>query len=142
LSSTESFTVTVNNVAPTASVSGPTFGVRGQPRAFSPGASDAGSVDTATGFTYLINWGDGTAPQTIDPTANNGSGLSVDHVFAQTGTYTVGVVATDKDGAASAQVTQSITITATGLQSDSFGGVSGQALVVGGTTGNDNFTFQ
>src|SRR5262249_47405886 len=49
------------------------------------------------GFTYRINWGDGSAAQIIAASANNGSGVRLSHVFARAGTFTVRVNATDKD---------------------------------------------
>ena len=136
----QTFTVTVNNAAPSASLSGPTIGVRGQPRSFTLGATDPGSVDDASGFAYSIDWGDG-ATQQIPASANNGAGVTLDHVFAQNGTYTVHLLATDKDGAPSAEVTGTITIGSVGLQSDSYGGTAGTALVVGGDVGRDKITL-
>jgi hypothetical protein len=51
------------------------------------------------GFTYRMNWGDGTAQNpdvdTISPTANNGAGVSISHTYASSGAYQVGVTATD-----------------------------------------------
>jgi hypothetical protein len=49
------------NVAPTASVSGPSSGVRGQARTFTLTAADVSSADQRRGFTYIINWA--TAPR-------------------------------------------------------------------------------
>src|SRR5262249_25551677 len=72
-----------------------------QTRTFSLSASDPSAVDQAAGFDYLITWGDGSPQQTVSRTPGNGSGVAVDHVFAQVGTYTVQVTATDKDGGAS-----------------------------------------
>src|SRR5262249_18248663 len=57
-------TVTVNNVAPAAGVSGPAGGVRGQARTFTFTASDPSAVDQAASFTYAIDWGDGSS-QTV-----------------------------------------------------------------------------
>src|SRR5262249_26760545 len=56
-----SLNVTVNNVAPTASLSGPVTGARGQLRTFSLGAADPSAVDQAGSFTFNINWGDGNS---------------------------------------------------------------------------------
>jgi hypothetical protein len=54
------------------------------------------------GFTYTINWGDGTPQvpdlQTLPQTAGNGSGLVASHTFAASGSYLVSVTATDQYG--------------------------------------------
>src|SRR5262249_31151372 len=62
-----SATLTVDNVAPTAGVSGPSDGVRGQARTFTLTASDPSGVDQATGFTFGINWGDGSTQTVSGP---------------------------------------------------------------------------
>src|SRR5206468_1662921 len=64
-SSSASLVVTVNNVAPTAGLSGPPTGVRGQTRTFTFTASDVSTVDQAAGFSYAINWGDGSSTQLV-----------------------------------------------------------------------------
>src|SRR5262249_39841736 len=97
-------TLTVNNTAPTAGVTGPTIGTRGQAILFNLTSTDFSPVDQAAGVTFTINWGDGTAAQTITPSANNGAGSPASHVYAATGTYIVSVTATDKDGGVSAKV--------------------------------------
>ena len=56
--------------------------------------------------------------QTINPTAGNGTGKAVDHVYTGSGTYTVQVTATDQGGLVSPTVSQTITITAMALQDD------------------------
>jgi VCBS repeat-containing protein len=125
--------VTVRNVAPTAAPpSGPATGVRGQPRTFTFTASDVSAVDQAAGFTYAIDWGDGSPTQLVQ----GPSVTQVDHVFAVTGTFTVRVTATDKDGGASAPASASapITIRAAELQ--------GNVLVVGGTPGGDTVVIK
>ncbi len=99
------FTVTVNNVAPDASVSGPSTGLRGSAIDFSLGATDVSTADQNAGFTYDIDWnGDGTVDQTI----SGPDGLVVSHTFATAGTSTVIVTATDKDGGTSTQITHAI----------------------------------
>lgn len=116
--------VTVRNVAPVAAVSGPAVGVRGQARVFALSASDLSPVDQAAGFTYAINWGDGTTQTVTGPTGTN-----VEHVYERSGTFTVTVTATDKDGGVSAVATRTVTVSAVGVQEGT--------LVVGGTNGND-----
>jgi Ca2+-binding RTX toxin-like protein len=125
---TATATIPVFNVAPAASLSGPADGVRGQARTFTLGASDPSPVDQAAGFTYQIAWGDGST-QAAGP-----SGVTLDHVYTDSGAYTVQVTATDKDGGTSAVVSQAVTIHAVALQ--------GTTLVVGGTTGDDVIRFE
>jgi hypothetical protein len=119
-----SVTIAVFNVPPAASLSGPADGVRGQARTFTLGASDPSPVDQAAGFTYQIAWGDGSVQTVAGP-----SGTPVDHVYTDSGSYTVQLTATDKDGGTSAVVSQAVTIQAAEMQ--------GTTLVVGGTTGDD-----
>src|SRR5262249_23792637 len=103
-------TILVNNVAPTASVSGPTDGSRNTAANFTFTATDPSTADSAAGFTYTINWGDGSATQTVSPTANNGSGVTVSHTYANVGVYTVSTTASDKDRGPSAAATAKITV--------------------------------
>jgi Ca2+-binding RTX toxin-like protein len=120
--------VTVENQAPVAGISGDPVGVPGQPLSFTLTATDA-VTDSEAGFTYTINWGDGSPVQVIDPEAFNGDGFDVDHVFGGTGTFVVSVTATDKDGGVSEPATLTVTISTTAL-------IDG-VLYVGGTSGDD-----
>jgi autotransporter-associated beta strand protein len=133
-------TIQVTNVAPTGGISAPTDhfqGVAGQARTFNLTAGDPSQADQAAGFTYVINWGDGTLAnpdvQTIPATAANGSGLSVNHTFTAAGNYNVSVTATDQDGAVGPAFTRTLSILIAEQQD---GG-----LAVGGTSGNDAFAF-
>jgi hypothetical protein len=125
---------------PTATLTGPGdgyHGVDGQTRTFTVGATDSSASAQQAGFTYTINWGDGTAQspdvQTIPATAGNGSGLSVGHVFPSAGTFTVSLTATDVNGNSSVPVTLPVTILAVEQQ--------GSTLAVGGGSGDDAYTF-
>ena len=132
LSNTMSFEITVENLAPASSFSGPMSGVRGEPFAFTLGASDPSPVDQAAGFTYSINWGDGSPVQTvIGP-----DGKGVGHVFTRTGRYTVQMTATDKDGGTSEVVSHVVLITPVAIVADSQD-PSQTTLFVGGTLGDD-----
>ena len=124
-SSTQTFTVTVNNVAPTAGVAGPADGVRGQTRTVTLLATDPSSTDRAAGFAFAVDWGDGTAETVTGP-----SGLTLDHVYADAGAYTVRVTAADKDGGASDPAELPVSIGIVQLQGDT--------LAVGGSTGKDS----
>lgn len=130
-------TFTITNVAPTASVStGLTTAVRSQTVSFTLGASDPSTADTAAGFTYQINWGDGTPVQTVTGL----SGTVVTHAFAAEGTPTITVTAMDKDLGVSAPVSTSVTIKAVALEEDPLN--PGQmVLAVGGTAKNDTIVL-
>jgi Ca2+-binding RTX toxin-like protein len=120
-------TAIVTYPPPTAFLFGPANGVVCQPRPFTLAAIDLNPANQTQPFTFTINWGDGTQ------TVTSASPASVAHLYAATGTYTVSMTATDKDGLVSAPVTSSITIGKWQLQ--------GSDLAVSGTTGNDSFVF-
>src|SRR5262249_47584484 len=125
-------TLTVNNTVPTTSISGPTDGfngIRGSTRTFVLTATDPSAADQAANFVFNINWGDGSSVQQV--TALSGSNVS--HVFANAGTYSISVTATDKDGGVSAAFTRSQTIAVAELENG--------ILMVGGTSGNDTFSY-
>lgn len=119
-------TITINNVAPTAGISGPGLVVTGQPVTYTLTATDVSPVDQAANFTFNIDWdGNGSTDQTIV----GPSGTQVTHTFADAGAVTVRVTATDKDGGVSAAATLPVTVASTGI-------VDG-VLLVGGTTASD-----
>ncbi len=140
--------VEVDNVAPTiASVASPDqvpnqplifAGVRGQPLTFTLRANDPSPVDQAAGFTYTINWGDGTLAQpdiqVISATAGNGAGAAVTHDYVQGAAtpYHFTVTATDKDGGVSTIVTASVQINAYAVLN------GGTTLAVGAATTGSN----
>jgi hypothetical protein len=125
--------LTLNNQAPSAAISGSATGVRGQPRFFTLNALDPSPADQAADFTFDIDW-DGNG--SVDHTVSGPDGLGVEHIFPSTGVFTIGVTATDKDGGVSDEVTHGITISIVELQPDPEDG-SKTALVGGGTTGHD-----
>jgi hypothetical protein len=127
--------VTATNVAPTAALSGPVAGVRGQPRAFTFTANDPSVVDTQAGFQFRVNWGDGSS-QTLNGTSPQG----LEHVYVNSGSYTVQVTATDKDGGTGGVAAQVITISAIALVQTRTDPTQ-WALAVGGSTGNDTISF-
>ncbi len=124
-------TVKVNSVAPTAVVTGPASAVRGQPVKLTLAATDPSTVDMADGFTFYINWGDGTGEQVVPAGTTTAS-----HTYAATGAYQVSITPVDKGNAQGQTRTHAINIVAAQLQDDPV--TEGrQALVVGGTPGND-----
>ncbi len=104
LTATDTATVTVNNVAPTANA-GPDQTINeGDTASFSGSFTDPGSVDTHT-----IEWsfGDGSAPV-------SGS-LTPSHTYADNGVYTVTLTVTDKDGGVGSD-TLTVTVQAGAVQ--------------------------
>lgn len=90
-SAVESTAVAVNNVAPTATISGPTTGLEGTEVVLTAMATDPSSIDTAAGFAFA--WSitkDGAAYET-------GMGSEIRFLPADNGTYVVTLTATDKD---------------------------------------------
>ena len=85
---TSTLVVTVNDVAPTVSLTAPTSGTTGTALSFTAVASDISPADQAAGFTYSWSFGDG----------GTATGATPSHAFATAGTYTVTVTATDKYG--------------------------------------------
>jgi ELWxxDGT repeat protein len=123
-------TVTVNNVAPTAGITGPLDGfqgVRGQTRVFTLSATDPSAADTAAGFTFAVTWGDGSPTQTVVGL----SGITASHAYAAEGNYTVSVTATDKDKGTGSAATALVPILIAEVQAGT--------LVVAGTGGADTF---
>jgi cyclophilin family peptidyl-prolyl cis-trans isomerase len=128
---------TANSVAdiqpatpPVAVVGGDAVGVPFQPRTISLGATDV-PADMAEGFQYIIDWRDGTAPQTLATGA-----VSASHVFRKTGKFSVRVIAIDHNGTPGDVVLHAVAITPAVLEMDP-GNSRLQALFVGGTSGND-----
>jgi uncharacterized delta-60 repeat protein len=125
---------------PSASVFGVSVGVPGQPLSFSLGAMDD-VADMASGFAYTVDWGDGSSPLEIAASANNGSGVVLNHIYKATGSYTVTITATNDDGIVSAPATLPVHIQTATLEPDPADGTK-TALYVGGTLGNDRIDFR
>jgi Ca2+-binding RTX toxin-like protein len=85
--------VSVNNVAPTATLSGPASGTRGQAMSFTVNFTDPGTD------AHTVRWefGDGT----MFESGATGGNATVSHAFATAGSFTVVVTVTDEDGASS-----------------------------------------
>jgi Ca2+-binding RTX toxin-like protein len=131
--------VTVNDVAPVAAISAPTPAspAAQAPVSFTVSATDVAS-DVAIGFKYVINWGDATST-TISPSANNSTVANVSHTFAGPGSYTVSVVATDKDNVSSVAATRTVVVglPASGATGTDPWAPSLKALFIVGTSNND-----
>lgn len=124
--------ITVNQ-PPVASIAGPTFGVRGQPRTYTLAAAD----DAPGLFTFHIDW---TGDNIADETVVGPSGTQVSHVFAQSGAFAVKVWATDGQGATGPVASLPVTITGWALQTDEVDPLKTN-FVIGGTDGVDAFGF-
>src|SRR5262249_55741939 len=99
---------TTTTPTPTATISGPSTGVQGQPLTYTLGVRESG-LSSGTVYTFKIAW-DGIG--TVDQTVAGVSGTQVSHAFSGTGAFTVSVTATDPSGNASAAVTSPLTLTA------------------------------
>ncbi len=119
-------------VIPLTSITGPSYAARNQTLTFTLGASGmpAGAV-----FTYAIDWnGDGV----VDQTTSGPSGTTVNHSYAASATYSIGLTATVHIGTQdyTSYVTyQSVTVLAVSvtIQTDP-GDAAKWALLVEGTT--------
>lgn len=98
--------LTVGNSPPAAGLAGPASGPRGQVLPFVLTAADPSSTDQSAGFSFRIDWGDGTPVQSVA----GPSGASVGHAFAASGGYTIRVTAEDKDGGVSVPVTLPVSV--------------------------------
>src|SRR6185312_9345471 len=88
--------VTVNNEKPIVTAPADQNATEGSSATFSLGSfSDPGADSPWTGS---VNWGDGSSNTAIGPFSSVGSLGSTSHTFANSGTYTVKVSVTDKDG--------------------------------------------
>jgi len=129
-SATATHSVSVDNVAPTASLTGPTAGVRGERLTFHASFSDPGTADT-----HDMAWTifDSSGNQIAAATGTTWAG-----VFVEADTYAVNFTVTDDDGAADTRQ-QSAVIERWMLRvcpTDS----TQHVLLVGGTDGRDHIT--
>jgi hypothetical protein len=127
--------MTVDVFFPVAAVAGPATALRGESTVYTLTVVDSPSQEAA-GFTFVINWGDGTAPQTV----TGMSGMQVTHGFNTTGTLTVSVTASDQVGGTSAPATQGVHVDAVQLRPDAQNPALVD-LVWGGDNGTDQVQF-
>jgi hypothetical protein len=116
-------------------IKGPKKGVRGEDLAFQ---LDPGTALTSqASLSYTIDWNDnGRYVQNV----KGAPGLTVHHVFTNSGAHTIHVTATNQAGVSSDLGTLTVTVTAAALESDPlYPGLT--ALVVGGTMGDDTIAF-
>src|SRR5581483_2664507 len=100
-----------------------------------------GSADQAADFTFHIDWdGDGT----IDSTVSGPAGTTLAHTFLTTGSDTVRVTATDKDGASTPNplaASQAVAVTTVALEVDPVDSTKTD-LAVGGGAGGGQIVFK
>ena len=130
--------VGVNNVAPTATLSGPASGTSGQAMTFTVNYADPGAD------THTIRWefGDGT----VFETSASGGTASLSHTFSAAGSFTVRITVLDDDGGAgSAQM--NVNVTAPTVEQPTYEFIPDpqrpgkMMLVVKGTSGDDCIRF-
>jgi uncharacterized repeat protein (TIGR01451 family) len=136
LTSEDTGTINIVNANPTAALTGDLTGVSGQFRTFVLSAADPSSADQSGQFIYRLDFGDGT-PVLI---TTDGAAAVAHHAWKSTGTYTLKLNVTDKDGGISQQATRQIVIRQIDLQPDPCDPAL-TALVVGTGSGNDNIQF-
>jgi len=117
-------------------IAGPAHGVRGQTLSFSAGFTDPGTQDT---HTATWDWGDGSTTSGAVAETNGSGAVNASHVYTASGTYTVTLTVTDKDGGTTS-VCKQVIVVAAELQTDAADPTK-TALVVGGTTGDDLIQF-
>jgi hypothetical protein len=127
--------VTVSNISPTPSISGPLTGVPGESLSYTGNFSDPGE---AGGETYTFTW-KATKSGSTTPVQ---TGTDQNFCFTPTslGTYTISFKVAD-DAGGSGTVTKTVTVKAVDLQTDP-NDPTKTALVVGGTTGDDTIVIQ
>ena len=130
-SGTETFVVTVNNVAPVASVDGLDLVVRGEPVIYTFSTTDL-AVDLVS-VDYAVDWdGDGV----VDQVASAGAVLELEHIFPDLGDFSISVRVTDKDGGISDLAQLPVTVDVTRVTEDgkvAVGGTGGLDLIEGGS---------
>jgi hypothetical protein len=97
-------------VPPTPTLAGFTTGLATQVLTYTASATSPSPLDQEAGFTYKINWADGSPVQTVAATAGNGSGVNITHVYTTAGTYTPVLTAFDRDGFQSTGVFRTVTV--------------------------------
>lgn len=131
--------LTVTNVPPVVSITGPTAGLPDAALTFTLGATDPSSVDLAAGFTFSIDW-DGD--NVVDQIVSGPAGLQVSHTYPATGTFTVRVSATDKDGGTPAALASStVSIAQIGVVPDPLNPIR-TALSITADDGDDTILVQ
>jgi Ca2+-binding RTX toxin-like protein len=140
-SATVTANLTVNNVAPTGTITGPSAAAPGTPVTFDFSATDPsndptasrpapGKVsDTVAKFTFTINWGDGSANTVVSGVTSG----SADHTYTANGTHTVTLTVKDRDNGSSS-TTADISISPVFIDDQG-------NLIINGTNGADRIVL-
>ncbi|NLF70850.1 MAG: hypothetical protein GX575_17605, partial [Candidatus Anammoximicrobium sp.] len=126
---TDTATIDVTNVVPTAGISGPAGGLVATPYDFTFSATDPSPADMAAPFAYAVNWGDGQTTTVSGPAG----GTTCSHVYADFGNYSITVTATDKDGGTGSAASHSFqidTATSVVIDAEKFGPNEDNAIIV------------
>jgi hypothetical protein len=125
--------VTITNAPPTVAIDGPTSVSPGFEASYTFTATDPSITDQAGAFTFTVDWGDGSDPETVSSLTST---VTLPHTYTEVSAtpYTITATATDKDGGVSDEATFDVTISPVTV-SDGF-------LIVGGTAGNDRISIQ
>jgi len=97
-STSASTALTVNNLPPSAAISGPSSALVGDSLIFTLSAADPSPVDQGAGFIFSIDW-DGNG--VVDEMVTGPSGMTIRHTYATPGLYNPSVTAEDQDGGVS-----------------------------------------
>ena len=137
-SSAVTATATIANVAPTVSAPVSFAATAGSAVPFSATFSDPGVNDAP--WTYSINWGDGSTA-TTGSTSSQTTAITASHTYAASGTDTVRVTVTDKDGGAGSSKTAVAVAAAssppTAAPGGPYGGNEGTAVTFNGAGSTD-----
>ena len=133
VTTSSSVVLTVQNLPPTVSIAAAwTQIVRAEPTPFTLTATEPLPAEQAAGFTYNINWGDGSSVQTLTGL----TGITVNHVFTTSGNYNVTMTATDMYGLASSTYNYPVTVSNYAFRSQ-IGNPSIKDIIYGSVTGDD-----
>ena len=102
-STSQGKTITVANVAPTIALSGAASAQAGQAYVLNLGAVSDPGMDTVG--QYIIDWGDGSGPQTVTSAGN------VSHTYASAASRTISVTLVDEDGSFANPATVQVEVT-------------------------------
>jgi hypothetical protein len=127
---TPSTSVTVTDIGTNPAITGPDFGVRGQPLSYTLTAPGAGP------FTFALDWnGDGTPDQAV----TGPSGTQVTHVFTDAGADAVVLTASAAGGPVGTPTALAVQIATVAVEADP-ANLGQRHLVIGGSTGSDTIT--
>ena len=132
---TTAFTFSITNAVPVVAIQGPASAPSKAAVDFTFTATDTSGADQAAGFAWTLDYGDGTAPETVP--AGTLSPLVRTHVFANGGIITVKTTARDKDGGVSSFASAVITLPGPHVTSPTRAKLAATSALLGGTIVSD-----